>query len=233
MLNSTARRYDALIFDLDGTLVDTGLDIALSANFVRQQHGLSEVPIDVAKSYVGDGVLKLMERILGHDEASGKTGAEGRPVSSDEVKAGLDVFMDHYRVHVLDNSVLYPGVEEVLERCRPLPLFLATNKPRGFTDQLLIGLGLGGVFDRIVAGDETPARKPDPQHLRAVLVGCEVAPSAVMMIGDSPNDVIAAQRFGAVSVGCTFGFVAPEIVARAQPDYLVSGLLEVLELIEF
>ncbi|MFT5232473.1 MAG: phosphoglycolate phosphatase, partial [Candidatus Krumholzibacteriia bacterium] len=152
--------YDALIFDLDGTLVDTGLDIAISANFVRVQYGLAEVPIGVAKSYVGDGVLKLIERILGHDSATGLTGAKGRSVSRGEVEAGLTVFMEHYRDHVLDNSVLYPGVERVLERCCSMPLFLATNKPRGFTDQLLNGLGLGGMFEHIVAGDETPARKP-------------------------------------------------------------------------
>jgi len=136
-LSSARRRFGALIFDLDGTLVDTGLDLALSANYVRRQKGLSEVPLTIAVSYVGDGVLKLMERILGHDAESGRTGVDGRPISRQEVEAGLAVFEDHYRDHILDNSVLYPGVQDVLEACRSLPLFLATNKPRGFTDQLL------------------------------------------------------------------------------------------------
>ncbi len=212
---------ETFVFDLDGTLVDSGLDIALSANFVRLHFDLPELPVATAQSYVGDGVVKLLERALGHG---------GRPVTPAELSVAMGVFQDHYGTHLLDHTRLYPGVMDVLQALSSLPLQVATNKPRDFTDRILAGVGLEGVFRRIVGGDETPARKPDPVHLELALEGLEVEPGRVVMVGDSPNDVNAARAFGAISVGCTFGLVAPAIVAAAQPDYLIDTMSALTDL---
>jgi phosphoglycolate phosphatase len=216
------RRAEAFIFDLDGTLIDSGLDIALSANFTRVHFGMPELAVKTAVSYVGDGVARLLERALGHDARTGLTGKQGLPVSGEMLEEGLAVFADHYRRHLLDNTRLYPGVLETLLRFHRFPLFLATNKPRDFTDRLLAGLHLAGAFRKVVAGDETPARKPDPRHLACCLEGADLDPAEVVVVGDSPNDIVAARELGAVSVGCTYGLVAPGIVKSARPDHLLE-----------
>jgi len=220
------RRAEAFIFDLDGTLIDSGLDIALSANFVRVHFGLPELPVTTVKGYVGDGVAQLLMRTLGHDVRSGQTGPAGLPVSEERHAEGLGVFADHYGRHLLDNTSLFPGVLDVLARFQRIPMHLATNKPRAFTDTILAGLHLAGAFRKVVCGDETPARKPDPVHLEVCLEGLDVTPRNVVVVGDSPNDVNAARALGAVSVACTFGLVAPGLLNAAEPDFAIAEMGE-------
>lgn len=217
----------AFIFDLDGTLVDSGLDVALAANAVRAHCGLPELPVPVLTGYVGDGVGRLLERTLGHDAASGRTGL---PVDAARLDQAQAVFVRYYGEHLLDHTRLYPGVRSVLARFADLPLHLATNKPRAFTDAILAGLGLEGVFRRIVGGDEAPARKPDPAHLAACLAGLDVAPGQVVVVGDSPNDILAARGLGAVAVGCVYGLGAPEQVRAAEPDHLIDAITDLVDL---
>ena len=174
----------AIIFDLDGTLVASGRDIARSANHVREALGLPALPEATARSYVGDGVVRLLERTLGHDSATGRTGAAGRAVTPDELRRGLDLFAAHYADHLLDTTRPYPGVPETLAALAHVPLLVATNKPRGFTDAILAGCGLDGVFARVVGGDEPPARKPDPAHLAmATLLALQAAHAAAAVPG--------------------------------------------------
>ena len=224
------RRAEAFIFDLDGTLVDSGLDIALAANFTRGRFDLPELPVETIRGYVGDGVLRLLTRALGHDVRTGMTGPSGLPVSDEMLQEGLAVFGEHYGRHLLDNTVAYPGVLDMLVRFRRFPLHLATNKPRVFTDAILAGLHLNGAFRKIVAGDEAPARKPDPSHLQACLEGLDVEPEAVVVVGDSPNDINAARAMGAVAVGCTYGLVTPGLVRSAKPDLIIDSLEELSRL---
>jgi len=221
------RRAEAFIFDLDGTLIDSGLDIALSANFARAHFGMPELEIATAISYVGDGVVHLLQRTLGHDLISGQTGL---PVGEEQLEEGLAVFVDHYGRHLLDHTRLYPGVLETLMRFRRFPVFLATNKPRKFTDQILSGLHLDGAFKAIVAGDEASAKKPDPAHLELCLRGTSLDPAQVAVVGDSPNDIHAAQALGAISVGCTYGLVEKGLVKSAQPDHLLEKFADLADL---
>lgn len=228
--NTGKRRVAAFIFDLDGTLVDSGRDIAGSANFVRAHFDLPELPPATIHRYVGDGVARLLVRSLGHDAATGRTGPAGLPVPAQKLEEGLRVFAGHYADHLLDRTVPYPGVVEALERLGGTPLYLATNKPRAFTDAILRGLRLTGVFRRIVAGDEAPERKPDPSHLAACLDDPPPDPAGVVVVGDSPNDINAARALGAVSVGCTYGLVQPEVVRSARPDHLIDSIGELVDL---
>ena len=224
------RRAEAFIFDLDGTLIDSGRDIAISANFVRVHFGLPDLPEPTIRGYVGDGVANLLTRALGHDVHSGSTGEAGLPVTPERLEEGLGVFADHYGRHLLDHTRAYPGVLEVLRRFHRFPLFVATNKPRSFTDAILAGLHLEGAFAGIVAGDEAPVRKPDPSHLAACLQGRKLDPAQVAVVGDSPNDIHAARALGAISVGCTYGLVAPGIVRSAGPDLVIDAFAELADL---
>ncbi|MHB8077956.1 MAG: HAD-IA family hydrolase [Candidatus Krumholzibacteriia bacterium] len=213
------RRVGAFIFDLDGTLVDSGADIALSANHMRAGLGLPELPLPVVLGFVGDGAPLLVRRLLAHPARPG----EAPPAVADEtVRRGVALFQNHYARHCLDATVLYPGVRETLAAFAALPLAVATNKPAAFTRTILAGLGIAGCFRRIVTADDVPRRKPDPGHLAACLDGLAVAPADVVVVGDSPNDILAARGLGAVAVGATYGLTPPALVRAAAPDLLID-----------
>ena len=210
------RRVSAMIFDLDGTLIDSGRDIALAANFARGHFGLETLDEATAVSFVGDGVDKLLERILTVD---------GVAPEPETLAEGLAVFRDHYGRHCLDSTVLYPGVIETLMHFHRLPLMIATNKPRVFTDRILEGLHVDGAFRRVVTADEAP-RKPDPAMLATCLEGLDVAPAEVAVVGDSPNDVQAARALGAVAVGVTYGLKPAGVIRAEGPDAVLAAFAE-------
>lgn len=215
------RRAAAFIFDLDGTLIDSGLDIARAANFARGHFNLPDLPPETLIPYIGDGVVKLLQRALGH---------EGGKVGDDKVEEGLVVFRDHYGRHCLDNTALYPGVLDVLMHFRNLPLMVATNKPRRFTHQILAGLHVDSAFRKIVAAEDVRQRKPDPAPLQACLEGLQVEPFEVVVVGDHVNDIQAARELGAVSVAATYGMTPAGLLWSAKPDLAISSFSELAEL---
>ncbi|MCD4718468.1 MAG: HAD-IA family hydrolase [Desulfobacula sp.] len=211
------RRTGAFIFDLDGTLVNTAKDIAISANFTRIYFELPEIPEAVAVRYIGDGVEKLLQRMLCHDK---------RQTNPDEIVEGIAVFSEHYGNHLLDNSAPYPGVLPTLEYFRHLPIMVATNKPSEFTSKILESFNITPTFRKIVAGDDVVRKKPDPEMLIKCMKGLDIAPSDVVMVGDHPNDIIAAREYGAMSVGCLYGLVDPDVVKSEKPDLTIENFSE-------
>ena len=220
----TQRPAGAFIFDLDGTLVDSRTDIAASANVARAAIGLPPLAEPVLRGYVGDGVMLLLRRALGHDQA--------RVLAADDTRLGPAhaAYVDHYGRHLLDHTQPFAGVPELLTALSGAPLMVATNKPGGFSVTILAGLGLAGFFRCVVGGDQAPARKPDPAHLRACLEGLDVAPREIVVVGDSPNDILAARALGAVSVGCTWGLVPEGELRAARPDHLIDAPLDLAAL---
>jgi len=206
---------DLLVFDLDGTLIDSRVDLALSVNASREFAGLDPLPHETIFSYVGDGAPMLIRRALGPE------------ASEDLVERCLRRFLDYYREHMLDNTYLYPGVREALDAFRDEGRAMAvlTNKPVRFSQLILEGLGLGGHFFRVYGGNSFETKKPDPEGLRELIRESKTAPERTLMVGDSGVDVRTARNAGARSCGVTYG-LQPETFEDHPPDLLVDRLDE-------
>ena len=191
---------DTVIFDLDGTLVDSAADIAVAANAALAGEGLEPVTNEEAARLVGDGARKAVERAFA---------LRGGPVDDDALDRGARAFATAYvdpAQPVLGR--LYPGVDETLARLATagLKLGVCTNKPQAAAIRTLSALGIGGRFQVLVGGDRTPFRKPDPRHLLACLEPLDGRPETAAMVGDSSNDEEAARAAGAAFVGVSFGY---------------------------
>lgn len=182
-----------LIFDLDGTLVDSERDLILSVNAVRLQMGLGPLPDKTISSYVGNGVTSLMERAL------------GSAASGEEIQKAVTLFLAYYRLHMLDHTVPYTGVRESLEELKGRKLAVLTNKPVRFSRDLLAGLGMAGYFSFIYGGDSFARKKPDPVGIAKLMNDTGVSKSQTMMIGDSETDVLTGRNAGVLACGVTYG----------------------------
>jgi phosphoglycolate phosphatase len=207
------RRYDLLVFDLDGTLADTRQDLARSVNHALASLGRPPLGLETIVRYVGNGARRLLERALG--EAAGP----------EQVEAALASFLGHYRVNCLVDTRLYPGVHEALERLESRRLAVLSNKPLGPSRTILAGLGILKRFERVEGGDSVPAKKPEPGGLLGLLEAAGVSPERALMVGDSAVDVQTARAAGVPVAGVSYGF-RPEDFAAHPPDFLVHSLTE-------
>jgi phosphoglycolate phosphatase len=202
-----------VIFDLDGTLIDSKLDLVHSVNAARAHMNLSALSAEMVASYVGSGAPVLMRRALG-------------PEASDaEVQRALRYFLDYYRDHMLDNTYLYPGVREALDSLHAAGAKLAvlTNKPVRFSQALVHGLGLGGHFFRVYGGNSFEQKKPDPIGIRTLIDETGAAKDHTIMVGDSNVDVRTARNAEVMSCGVSYGF-QPETFVQDPPDLLVDDM---------
>jgi len=209
----------ALIFDLDGTLIDSKLDLALAVNATLAHMGRGALPHERIYGYVGKGAPRLIEQALG----PGATSADCRQ--------GLAHFLAYYREHMLDNTVTYPGVREGLaaihDVARGLPMAVLTNKPVRFSQLILEGLGLSGYFRFVYGGNSFETKKPDPAGVEVLLRDFGAAPREAMLVGDSEVDVQTARNAGTWACGVTYG-LGSERLAEYPPDLLVGSLEELV-----
>ncbi len=194
---------DTVIFDLDGTLVDSVADIAVAANAALAGEGLEPVTSEDAARLVGDGARKAVERAFA---------LRGGPLDEEALDRGARAFARAYvdpAQPVLGQ--LYPGVPETLARLAAagLTLGVCTNKPQAAADRTLAVLGIRSRFRVLVGGDRTPFRKPDPRHLLACLEPLGAPPAAAALVGDSRNDEEAARDAGALFIGVGYGYGRP------------------------
>jgi phosphoglycolate phosphatase len=209
------RRVDLVVFDLDGTLIDSGGDLARSVNAAleRLAPGTPPVPLDRVRTFIGDGAAMLVARTLA---------AAGVSVSKEEA---LPVFLDCYQARLLDTTVLYPGVLESLDALRDRTLVVLTNKPGDMSRRILDGLGVAGRFARIWGAGDVPAKKPDPSGLRSILDQTGTAPEGAVLVGDSAIDVRTGRAAGVLTVGVTYG-LDPASLEATPPDVLIADLRE-------
>ena len=212
-------RFSGILFDLDGTLLDTIPDLADAANAMRQDMGLAPIATDIIATYVGKGVEQLVIRILGH---------EGTPASVDMVMRGLARYQDHYRALNGQRSRLYPGVLAGLQAFRDQGARLAvvTNKGAEFTTPLLRQMGLDGYFDAVVCGDTCARKKPDPMPLFHACDLLDIAPAQALFIGDSINDALAANAAGMRVLALPYGYNEGRSVQSLPVDAIVESLVE-------
>ena len=187
-------RIRALVFDLDGTLIDSKQDLVLSVNATLKAIGRAELPEDVVASYVGSGAPVLISRALG-----------GSP-DSEHLQRALQYFLSHYEQHKLDHTRAYPGIREALQQLVGTPMAVLTNKPANASVRILEGLGLASFFKVIYGGNSFATKKPDPQGAHAVLRDLHAAAGETAMVGDSEVDVQTARNAGMISAIVNFGF---------------------------
>jgi len=202
---------DLVIFDLDGTLIDSSRDLANAVNATRAHLGLAPIENETVYSYVGNGAPVLIRKALGPEYAD------------EQVQSALEYFLAYYREHMLDNTVLYPGVREALDQFRSVGLTMAvlTNKPVRFSQGIVDGLGLGAHFRRVYGGNSFEQKKPHPVGIETLMNEAGAAREETLMVGDSSVDVQTARNARVTACGVTWGF-QPDTFAAWPPDFLVN-----------
>jgi len=200
-----------LVFDLDGTLVDSSRDIAAAANAAigRVAPGAPDIPLEAILSFVGEGARLLVERSLRH---------VGLDLPADEV---LPVYLECYAERLLDTTRLYPGVAEALDALAGTALAVLTNKPGDFSRSILEGLGVASRFARIWGAGDVATRKPDPEGLLRLMSDLGAGAEDTWMVGDSATDVGAGRAAGVRVAGVTWGF-HPGGLRAAGPELLID-----------
>ncbi len=211
-----------LIFDLDGTLVDSRRDLANSVNAMLRHFSRPELPCDLIATYIGDGAPMLVRRALGD------------PDDEQFVNDALQFFMAWYREHKLDHTYVYPGILPALDAVvasadgRRRKMAVLSNKPVNPSRQIVEALGLGRYFFQVYGGNSFHTKKPDPFGALKLCEEAGVAPAEAIMIGDSSNDVLTGRNAGMWTMGLTYG-LAPQTLEVAPPDVLVDKPEEIAQ----
>jgi haloacid dehalogenase superfamily, subfamily IA, variant 3 with third motif having DD or ED len=230
-------RLSLLIFDLDGTLIDSRLDLIHSVNAALRHIGRDELDGDVIASYVGDGAPALMRRAVGEGE------------DENLLRRALEYFLGYYRLHKLDHTTVYEGIPELLasvaDPATPLPagtqgidgrkriqrqMAVLSNKPVNPSRDIVRAFGLNDFFVRIYGGNSFETKKPHPLGVRTILEETGVSPEQALMIGDSSVDVLTGRNAGMWTCGVTYGF-APDTLVQVPPDVLLDSPHELRDLL--
>jgi phosphoglycolate phosphatase len=206
------------IFDLDGTLIDSQTDLALSVNATRARLGLSPLTTTVIASYVGQGVAILVRRAL-----------QGE-VPEEEIDDAIAFFKAYYRRHMLDHTIAYPGVWEALDALGDKTLAVLTNKPVNFSRGILEGLGMLSRFSFVYGGDSFDRKKPDPVGVLRMMQDTRRNPAQTLIIGDSDVDIQTGRNAGVWSCGVTYG-IGSKSLENAGPDFMVDNLRDLPSLL--
>ena len=199
------KSVDLLAFDLDGTLIDSSEDLTASVNHALISLGFSTLSTETVKTFVGDGVSMLIKRALGDHAGDYHTRA-------------MELFTDYYQRHLLDKTELYPDVLAFLNHFQMKKKIILTNKRKSFTLKIVNSLRIKDYFLDILGEDSTPFKKPDPLLLRFIMEKWETVPRRTIVIGDGLNDVILAQKAGAISCALLNGMTAREKLLELYPD---------------
>jgi phosphoglycolate phosphatase len=212
-----------LVFDLDGTLIDSAQDLCNSVNATLEKFGRQHLSDEIIANYIGNGALMLVRRAFAADD--------GIEPSEELLAEAYKYFLDYYREHKLDYTYAYEGVLEALDALHKVhdqldvparKMAVLTNKPVRPAQAICEALGLAPFFLNIYGGNSFATKKPDPQGLLALMKEADATPEQTVMIGDSQVDVLTARNAGAWCIGCTFG-LAPGSLEAIPPDVLVDS----------
>ena len=217
-----AQQIRLIVFDLDGTLIDSERDLCNSVNAALEHMGRPRLDDHIIASFVGNGAPMLVRRVLAVEN-----GVAPDEIHDEELATAYEFFLAHYREHKLDFTYAYEGVLDSLTTLAGgdnRKLAVLTNKPVRPARAICEGLGMGCFF-RIYGGDSFPLKKPDPMGLRRIMEEAGASPHETLMVGDSKVDVLTARNAGAWSLGCQFGF-GPQNLMEVPPDIVVDSAAE-------
>jgi phosphoglycolate phosphatase len=210
--------FDFVIFDLDGTLVDSQKDIASAVNSVRQDLGFEPLSIDQVRSFLGSGIKSLIERAVPCGDGKACSGA-------------VDRFKFHYSKCLTDTTKPYEGIVEMLNDLKGVKKAVLSNKTEIFSREILERLGLLKHFIQVWGGDTIGVKKPDPQPILDLIKNSGACAEKAIMIGDSANDFKAAEAAGVACGAVMYGYSAPEQIAEFNPDFLIKEPSEIVRII--
>jgi len=209
---------DLIIFDLDGTLVDSRDDIANAVNFTLKKIGLKEKSISEISSYIGTGIEDLIGKSLGNKQEVLLTRA-------------LSVFEKYYRKHSTDNSVLYPNVKEILEYFKNKRKVIITNRNYEFALIVLNKLGIYDYFENVVGGDDIGCMKPSSCPLDISMNRLNTNKEEAIIVGDMDIDIVAGKKAGIITCGVTYGIGKKEDIIKAKPDFIIDDIIDLKSII--
>jgi len=216
-----------LIFDLDGTLINSALDLALAVNYMLERLQRETFDEDIIHGWVGNGALTLVKRaLLGKRELDDS-------LDEDYIQKALKIFLDYYENNLCNATLPYPNVIQTLEtlKSKDYTLAIVTNKPFKFVAPILKGLQMDGLFSEILGGDSLNQKKPHPMPLLNVCETLNFSIESSVMIGDSKNDILAANACGMDSVGVTYGYNYGEEIGVHKPSIIIDDFSELLKIL--
>ena len=214
----------AVLFDLDGTLIDSAPDLALAINHMLTSIGREEISPTIIRSWVGNGASILVQRGL-----SGETEID-KNLDPELLEKSLAIFLDFYAKNICVDTVTYPHVRASLKilKAKGYQLAIVTNKPYDFIQPILDGLDLNGLFELLVGGDTLEKRKPDPLPLHYACEKLGVTVAQCVMVGDSKNDVLAANAANMQSIGLSYGYNYGEDINEHNPDVSFDDFADII-----
>jgi phosphoglycolate phosphatase len=214
------KAIEMMVFDLDGTLIRSLDDLAASVNHALAVLGLSPLQAGIVATFVGDGTLMTVQRALN------SAGQE----NMDLLMRAYNIFKEYYTAHCLDNTRLYPGVEETLRHFQGKALAVSTNKPHIFARQILEGLGVAHFFADIMGDGNSPHLKPHPWALESLMEKHRVKPEKTVMVGDGRNDILCARNAGTLCCAVGYGTTEPAVLREMKPDFFCETFTELTNL---
>ena len=212
------KKISLIVYDFDGTLVDTLDDITLSINLTLNELGQPQLDKNVVKTCVGNGVVMLMTRAL-----SG-SGVE-------EIGHAVTLFRKHYAAHLMDHSQFYSNCRETIEFFADRDQAICSNKPEDFVRKILAGLGCLHLFPSIIGGDSFKTRKPDPEGLNHLLTHYRLSPEEAVMVGDSAVDIEAGKNANVHTCAVTYGMGDLQAIQALTPDWTIDNISELKQIL--
>lgn len=211
------KSVDLLIYDLDGTLIDSVQDIVNAVNFMLAVLELPKRSSEEVKSFIGEGVQSLVRRTIGEENL-------------DMADRALKTLKTYYGEHLLDHTKLYPGVLEMLEHFKSKKQVVVTNKPEKFSVQVLEGLGVRSFFEMVIGGDSVRTKKPSPEALFVILDKLKITPERAVIIGDSSIDIETGRNAKITTCAVTFGLGEKKALSASKPDFSISQFQDLTKL---
>ena len=209
---------DLMVFDLDGTLVDSLPDLAAAANAALRRLGLPEHPVEAHRKMIGQGEKTFVRRFLG-------------PEHEHLFHQALTLYLEHYSQHLGDFTSVYPGVVETLDRLSHLKMAVLSNKREDLSQQVVQVMGLAGFFNTVRGGDCYSVLKPSGEGLQALIKELGGEPARTLMVGDKPEDILAGRGAGARTAAVTYGYGEAEAITASAPEYVLSDFRHLIALV--